>query len=319
MKINQKLLLVIVSSILLFYFIHEVHTYLTELEHKKNEFYSKNKVLFNTINHLQSDSIKSLSMMLANDSEVKRAYLENNPNIIIEHINPFWKEVTQANLIYEIHFFKPPAQSFVNFSNFKSIGRDVSDARGDIVWVTSSFKSSTHTMMCKTYAGIRATYPIIENGQTLGGLSMGKKIDWLPDTIKNVSKSDAFLIYDRHSTNSLDKKYYDEFMKDKEIVGEFILANKTLPVTQDIVSKIDFTKDIQNISINHKHYSLNIFKIYNFNKQGLGYLCVLNDLDEFNSKFINQILSSLLFILVASLLIYFLLKSKLHTINLIRV
>jgi len=283
MKINQKLFLLILTSILAFYLVHEVKSYFTDLDNIKNEWYSKNAMVFKTVNQMQLDSLKSISLMLANDSEVKRGYLENNPQLIINHLVPFWEKAKSENLVYEIHFFKPPAQSFVNFSNFRSIGKDVSDARKDIVWVTSSFKSSTHTMMCKTYAGLRATYPIIDDGKILGGLSIGKKIDWLPKITKEISKSDAFLIYDKSSTKTLDKKFYDDFIKDKKIIGDFILGDSTIPVSQEIINEIDFTKNIQDLNINGKLYSLNLFKMDNFNNGGLGYLCILNDLNQFYS------------------------------------
>jgi signal transduction histidine kinase len=314
MKLNQKILLLIVFSLLIFYFIHETTTYLVNLNQFKKDLFLKNEILFTTIEQMQQDSMKSLSLILANDSEVRKAYLKNDPQIIIEHINPFWEKAKKENLVYEIHFFKPPAQSFVNFSDFKSIGKDVSSARTDIVWVTSSFQSSTHTMMCKTYAGLRATFPIISDGKMLGGLSIGKKIDWLPRIIKNVSKSDTFLIYDLSSTKTLNKKYYDNFMKDKQIVGEFILADRTIEISEDAIKKINFKENIQNISIKGKTYSLNIFKINDFNKNGLGYLCILNDLDKFNQNFFERIMKNIFLLFIVSILIYLLFRNKITTI-----
>ena len=312
MKINKKLLLFIFSSILIFFFVNEISNYLLDLNNAKKELYSKNKILFNTIRKMQTDSIQALSLMLSNDEGVKKAYIENDPEIMKQHIAPFWEKVKKEKFIYEIHFFKPPAQSFVNFSNFNSIGKDVSDARMDISWVTSSFKSSTHIMMCKTYAGLRATYPILDkNGNMLGGLSMGKKIDWLPKTIKNILKSESFLVYDKDSTHSLVKKYYDNFMKDKQIIGKFILANKTLSVSVQDIKDIDFTKDIQDIVINNKQYSLNIFKIIDFEKKGLAYLCILNDLDSFNENFLDKIIKNLFLLIFVSIVLYIILTNKL--------
>ncbi len=316
MKFSKKIFIFIVLSILVFFFINEVSSYFIELNNVKKELYSKNKILFNTIKKMQSDSINSLSIILASNKDIKKAYIENNPEIIKQHVAPFWEKIKKEKYIHEIHFFKPPAQSFVNFSNFKSIGHDVSDARMDIAWVTSSFKSSTHTMMCKTYAGIRATFPILdEDGTMLGGLSMGKKIDWLPNIIKNILKSDAFLVYDKDSTHSLVKKYYNDFIKDKQIIGDFILADKTIPVSIDDIKKIDFKKNIQDIIINNQHYSLNIFKIIDFEKKDLGYLCILNDLEEFHVKFINKIIKNLFLLFIVSLLAYLSLKSKITSIT----
>ncbi len=315
MKINQKILVIIASSIVIFYFIHEVLSYIEELDQVKKESYAKNELIFNTINTMQSDNVKGLAMLLANDNEIKKGYLQNDPSIIMNHLNSFWKKAKADNLVYEIHFFKPPAESFVNFSDFKSIGKDVSSARNDIVWVTSSFKDSTHTMMCKSYAGLRATFPIENDGKILGGLSLGKKIDWLPKIFKDVSQLDTFLIYDKASTSTLDKKYLEYFLSDKEVVGEFILADKTIAISSNIIKEIDFTKPIQNITINGKKYFLNIFKINDFNHKGLGYICVLNNLDLFNSRFVEKIMKSIFLLFIVSILIYLLLKHKIETIK----
>ena len=311
MKLTNKILLVITTSIFLFFFANEISYYFIELKNVKEHLYQKNKTIYQTINNMQSDKIKLLASALANDAQIKKGYIQNDPEIIKEHVIDFWKQAKSEELIYEIHFFKPPAQSFVNFSNFNSIGKDVSDARSDIVWVTSSFKNSIHTMMCKTYAGLRATVPILnDNNEILGGLSMGKKIDWLPKSIKNLSKSDSFLVYDMSATHSLLKQYYNNFIKDKRIIGDYILADKTIPIEKNIITKIDFTKKIQDITINGKQYSLNIFKIVDFEKEDLAYLCILNDLDTFNSKFINRILTNLLLILIISFLSYLFIKAK---------
>jgi len=264
---------------------------------------------------MKTNNIETLALTLVNDAAVKNAYINNDPELIKEHLTPFWKEVSNKNLVYEIHFFKPPAESFVNFSNFKSIGKDVSDARMDITWITSTFKSSSHVMMCKTYAGIRATYPIIDkDGQMLGGLSLGKKIDWLPNSIKEVTKYDAFLVYAKDSTSSLFEKYYNDFVKDKEIIGEFILANKTIKISANKIKEIDFDKEIQDITINDVDYSLNIYPILDFEENNLAYVCVLNNLDHFYEKFFNKTIRNILLLITATLLVYLLLKNKITSL-----
>ena len=311
MKTTNKILLFIITAILLFFVINETSNYFKNLENKKQELYNKNQTIYKTIKNLQNENIKSLAIILSNDQVIKKAYIEDNPKILQSHLQQFWKKVKSEKLVHEIHFFKPPAESFVNFSNFKSIGKDVSDARMDIVLVTSTFKSSLHAMMCKTYAGLRATFPIIdEDGVILGGLSMGKKIDWLPRNLKEITKSDAFLVYDKDSTHSLVPKYYKYFMKDKKILGNLILANKTITITDAEFKKINFTKSIQDITINNHQYSLNIFQILDFEKKDLAYVCVLNDLEEYTSKYRDLLIKDIFLLLIFSLLIYFLLRNR---------
>ena len=181
MKLFSKPLLLIAIAALTFFIVSESFTYYIGLEKSKKEYYEKDKLILNNLTSAQAKSLQILAEILALDKDVRKGYRENNPKIIKEHIGPIWKKVRDEKLTYEIHFFKPPAVSFVNFSNFKSIGKDVASVRTDIEWITSSFKSSTHALMCKTFAGYRATHPIIDDdGTMLGGLSLGKKIDWIP-------------------------------------------------------------------------------------------------------------------------------------------
>ncbi len=311
MKLFSKPLLLIALIALTFFIVNESFTYFIGLEKAKEEFYQKDKLILDNLTTAQSRNVEILSEVLALDEVVKKAYKENNPEILKEHIGPIWERVRDKKLTHEIHFFKPPAISFVNFSNFKSIGKDVASVRTDIEWITSSFKSSTHALMCKTYAGYRATHPIVDDdGTMLGGLSLGKKIDWIPETIKEKTTHDSFLVYTKKSTNSLMNKYYENFIKDKEIVGDYILANKTIPISTANIKNIDFTKNIQSITINDTDYTLYTYPIIDFNKQTMGYVCTLTTLEEFKDRFTAYIIKNFIVILITAMLIFLLTRRR---------
>ena len=311
MKLFSKPLLLIALIALTFFIVNESFTYFIGLEKAKEEFYQKDKLILDNLTTAQSRNVEILSEVLALDEIVKKAYKENNPEILKEHIGPIWERVRDKKLTHEIHFFKPPAISFVNFSNFKSIGKDVASVRTDIEWITSSFKSSTHALMCKTYAGYRATHPIVDDdGTMLGGLSLGKKIDWIPETIKEKTTHDSFLVYTKKSTNSLMNKYYENFIKDKEIVGDYILANKTIPISTANIKNIDFTKNIQSITINDTDYTLYTYPIIDFNKQTMGYVCTLTTLEEFKDRFTAYIIKNFIVILITAMLIFLLTRRR---------
>ena len=317
MSINKKLLFSILIALTIFIFITEIFSYTSSLNKTKKELYTNNKAIYTNIIQMQSQSIKTLSLVLSNDNVIKEAYIYDDEQSIKEHLEVFWAKVKKEKLIHEIHFFKPPAISFVNFSAFHSRGRDVSHTRKDIKWVTSTKNSSSHTMVCNTYAGIRATFPILsDEGKVLGGLSMGKKIDWLPETIKETTKLDSFLVYNKNSTDNLIKEYYKEFIKDKKVVGDYILANQTIKIDPTKLNDIDFSKDIQNFIIDGKTYSLNIFKIFDFQKKSMGYICILNDLNKFNQEFISEMLINLFLLLTGSSIIYFILRPKMQKTSL---
>ncbi len=311
MKSLSKTSVLILIIALSFFGINEVASYYLALQEAKNTHYEKDKQLLNNLIDSQSKNLAILAEVLSIDENVIEGYKKNDPKIIQEHIFPIWKKVKDKKLTYEIHFFKPPAESFVNFSNFKSIGDDVSDIRTDIEWVSSSFKPSVHTLMCKTYAGYRATLPILdENGKLLGGLSLGKKIDWLPEVLKQRTAHDSFLVYTKVSTQSLLKKYYADFIKDKEIIGEYILANKTIDISAKELKKIDFTQNIQNIFINNENYILYNFPIIDFNNNIIGYIFTVTKLQEFKSLFLTTLFKNFILIFLTAIVMILLTRKR---------
>ena len=296
---------------LLFFILNEVYSFNVEYEKAKAQSYENDELIFNNLVQAQEENLKILSDVLTLDENVKEAYRQNNPEIIKKYVTHIWEKAKEAKLVYEIHFFKPPAISFVNFSNFKSIGSDVSDVRTDIVWITNSFTPSFHPFMCKTYPGYRATVPIMDDDETiLGGLSIGKKMDWIPDFIKKRTNHDAFLVYSKESTNVLISEYYDLFIKDKKIIGKYILGDQTKKIDVSLISGIDFTQKRQDVMIDNKKYLLNTYPIIDFNNETMAYLCTIDDLDSVTERFYKTMLNNLILILITSIIIFILARKN---------
>jgi len=315
-NIKKSYILIIILS-LSFFIVSELISFYIDYQKSKNDIYQDDKIAIKNLLTSQEENLRMLANIFSNDSKVIEAYEKNDPQIIIQHLEPIWEKMKKEKLVYEIHFFKPPAISFVNFSNFHSLGKDVSDARKDILWVTSSFRASTHNLMCKTYAGIRATYPIIgHDKKLLGGLSLGKKTDWLPKAIKKNTNRDAFLIYTKKSVKTLDEKYYKLFMQDKTMVGDYIFANSTLKsLKADVIKKIDFHKNIQYLNYNHNIYLLDKYPLLDFSNQTMAYIFVLNDIKPFYMSYVKSLSLNFVLIFITAILIYFITKKALGELN----
>jgi len=313
---QKKPLIYILLSLLIFFIIIEISSfYIGYKEATKRNFLNDTHAIQTTLES-QELTLKTIASFLSKDKSVLDAYKYNNPTLLKNHINPIWKEISKKQYIHEIHFFKPPAISFVNFSDFKSIGTDVSDSRLDIKWITSSFQTSTHTLICKTYAGIRTTYPIIdENKKMLGGLSIGKKLDWLTKSIKKDTHHDAFLIYTKEATRSLSNKYYQEFMKNKKTVGKYIFADRTSSISPNIIKSLNFNKDIQKISTTNSPYFLYRYPIVDFNGNVIAYIFTLDDMHIYYKEFFKIFIKHLFIFSIITLIIFFIVKYFPNTIN----
>ena len=302
---NRKMLYATMFISMVFILLTTYLSYFFKLENTKKDLYDKSKAVYNNIIKMQMQSIKSIALSLSYREDIIEAYTYDDSQSIIEALNPFWKKVRKEKLLNEIHFFKPPAVSFVNFSAFYSKGRDVSKVRKDIQWVTSTQNSSAHTMVCKTYAGVRATFPIKnKDGKLLGAISMGKKIDWIPENIKSTIDADSFLIYKKEAISNLAKEFYDEFIKGKKSIGSVILGAHTTAIEINSINTIDFDKKIQDFKVKGKTYSLNIIPIIDFSKKNMGYLCVLNDTSGVTYAFFKELTIVIVLLLLATFLIY---------------
>ena len=302
---NKSLYIIAITAIT-FLVINELFTLFIGIQNEKESIYKKDRNVLDNLMKAQFDNVRILSNLISTNEYVIQGYKQNDPEIIKKNILPLWNKVRNEKLTYEIHFFKPPATSFVNFSNFNTIGKDVSDVRTDIEWITTSFKPSTHLLMCKTFAGLRATDPIFDKeGHILGGLSLGKKIDWIPTMLKENSHHDVFLVYSKKSTNSLVTKYYNDFIKDKNVVGNYILANRTIQIPPEKIKEINFSKKIQTFNINGTSYYLNIYPIIDFNKQTMGYVCTLTTLNQYYKDFTTHTFKSFLLVFATAFIIFY--------------
>ncbi len=316
MKFQKKFLIIFIVTVLLFIISREYIAFRYQIDDMQKKLFVQNKTNLDVVLNLQKRSVEAMAMQLANDAQVIRGYQEDDPNILIDHLNTFWEKVRENGLIYEIHFFKPPAISFVNFSNFKSIGKDVSDVRSDIAWVTSSFSSSSHVMMCKTYAGIRATYPIADPGtkEVLGGLSLGKKVDWIPSTMKKLVKKESFLLYSQTSAQRLAPKYYERFMQDKQAFEGLILAESTIDIDTDEIKNISMDAKHQKVYLKGKEYHLNIYPLRDFDDKTMAYVAVLDDFSPLYVELYNRLGLHLSIILALSLIAYWIVRFNINAV-----
>jgi len=135
--------------------------------------------------------LNSLAKFISSSQTVIDSYLKNNRKELIDFVMPLYKNLHSTDLLEEIHFFKRPAISFVNFANLKAFNMDVSKVRADIVWVSTSFTPSTHFYVCRLYPGLRATYPIIYKDKLLGSVSFGIHIQAFQKLFKSLGVNDV--------------------------------------------------------------------------------------------------------------------------------
>jgi diguanylate cyclase (GGDEF)-like protein len=274
-------------------------------EHRKKEL--------NLVLAQKRKFLLSFAKYLATNSQIIKGYLQNNRNEIIRLVLPLWESLREKDFIYEIHFFKRPAISYINFANLSSYGIDVSDVRIDIEAIATSFRPSFHFLVCRTFPGVRATYPIIYKDKLLGSISVGIKIETIADYFRKLDAKNVFLaLNDKLLKRSLRKEIYQDYRKNGILKNGFIF-------TGDIDSNVVFSKKSKIFSSN-KIYSKFVLK--DFNSNVLGYIIVEDELEKISfqlHRFIWQ--KNLLFDMLAFvysfiiLIVLYLIFKKIDMIN----
>ncbi len=305
----QKRMIILVLFLgILFFFTNEVSNFFITLEQEKETIYSKNQEIYQTMVGSEYDALSSIALLLSRDQKVKEAYRKNNPNIIQENFEEFWEKVKKESLLSEIHFFANDSSTFINFTKTEDHG---TATRCDISWSISNVQNSFHTLFCSNYAGLRATYPILsDSDEVLGGLSVGKEIGSFPDKMKRITSLDSFLVYSKDAARALTNSSFKAFVENKKIVGKYILAEHTISLDPKQIQRIDFSKQIQTITIGEKKYFLNILQIKDFQNKNIAYLCTLNGMEKLYSSFYKNMLKNLFLIMAVSILLYVILKGK---------
>jgi len=265
-------------------------------EYFANKTYTQRVAEYNTVINDKKEFLKDFAKFLASSKEVKQAYLSNDKEKIISFVMPLYKSL-YPNQIEEIHFFKPPAINFVNFANLKAPEMDISAARSDILWVSSSKKPSVHFYICRIYPGLRATYPILYKGKLLGSISFGIHINTILKLLRNFdTKSITLLLNDKTLKSFLLPSKYKEYEK-YPLYNGFRVIGKNVNITP--ASGYEFKKGSIYSKIEIKDFFGNLF----------GYV-VMEDslkplLERIKKHFIHIIVAAILGTIAAIMIIVY--------------
>lgn len=306
----------IISStvlILTLFFSIELHNFLESLKTKKEEIYQNNQQILASVIEIEEDKLKSLAIQLSFSSIVKESLIENNSTIIKKEFNGIWKKLKEEHLISELHFFKPPSISFVNFTNFERFGQDTRESRSDMFWALSSFKSSEHLLVCRTYPGIRATYPILsDDNKILGGVSVGKSIGYIPLIINQKFGKQSVLAYRHQPFAQMRPKFKESFLSDKEITTSYYIDKAKTDIGAAALKNIDYMTGEQSKTIDGKNYFITSYPIYDFHKTIIGYVAIFNDLSDYYSSFYAKEVKNLVLFFIGLFIAYLFLNKKLQ-------
>ncbi|MEO1923655.1 MAG: diguanylate cyclase [Nautiliaceae bacterium] len=237
-------------------------------QQKAKEIYELRNKEFSLMLENKKDFLNAFAKFISSSDIVVNAFLENNRTKLINFVKPLYNSLHEKGLLEEIHFFKRPATSFVNFANLKVFNIDVSKARADILWVSTSFQPSTHFYICRLYPGLRATYPIIYKDKLLGSVSFGINIKIFKDMFEKLNaKGVSIYLNDKLlSKFLLPKKYL--FFKDLPLINGYRIIGTPYLIKPtpgyEIKNNFVYTK----------------IKIVDFFNEAIGYIVIKDDISK---------------------------------------
>jgi EAL domain-containing protein (putative c-di-GMP-specific phosphodiesterase class I) len=301
---NRYIVLLVIFAAILF-FINETNSFYSDLDSAKRQTFSENKKVLDSVIKSEQDKLKAIALQISLDTDVQEAYLNNNPQKIRDKYTKLWKKLRSEKSIYELHLFKPPSISFVNFSDFESLGRDTKKSRSDMFWVLSSFKDSSHLLICRTYPGIRATYPIIYSGKILGGVSAGKEIDTIAQILNGGFDKQSIIAYNKSSFVDMKPKSKASFLEDKKTYQNYYIYDELDLLSKNELQSLEFKEGSFDIKLDGKNYFVTSYKLNDFHLNSIGYVMMFNDMSEFYTNFYKKEMYNIIFFILGLLLAYF--------------
>ncbi len=267
------------------------------IEKAISKSYENRKAQYENFLEQETLRLNAFAIVLSTNDKVLKAYRENDRKLLIRSFESFWKNMAADALIKEIHFFKKPAISFVNFANVDKYNVDVSAVRGDISWVTSSFQPSSHFLVCRRYPGLRATYPVISNDRMLGGVSLGVDMERLAESMQKLFNVEILFVLEEESLQKyLNTKSYDALAAKGELKSLYRFFRDGKELEEEYLDQKWFVK-------NNVVYS--IFPIHDFHEKGIGYFVLKDDLNDEIAFFENQAWQTFFYYSAVGLLVFF--------------
>ena len=307
MKIISKVILsislVVFFNIIVFVMIMNVSEEQIHTQVEK-DFIDSSFKLFKNVKAMEERVAHTVSSILAKHPKIVEGYLKDDRSLIINQTQEIWNNLKeQDSIIYEIHYFKPLGESFVNFNNLYKYGQDVTKIRGDVV---STFKAQTHSehfWICSSYPGTRSTYPIKKDGKTLGVISVGLHLLNYSLLLSNSLNIKNMLVYkDEILKDRLRPNVYEEFLKDKVKINDLVVDSQFAKEFTTAMTSIDFTKNDQRFNIGSDKFILSSIPLKDKSRVVNGYLLQIKPLhiSEDNQNLMDLIIY---IILIESLLI----------------
>ncbi len=315
-KIKFKILLpgTIAFIVIISFFIIEILNFQEEnFTHENNEKVNSVKRIFEHIISDEVNILKSNILFLAKDKKLQNLFLKKDKKNLIKYGNSIYKELKDEFKITLFYFIDTNDNVFLRMHNKKRFGNKIDNF---IYKKAKENKKIFYGMELGHYGifAIRLVMPLILDNKVIGYLGLGKKLDNLTKTLKELTNFDFIFMIDK---NFLEKEKWEESIRILNNENNYKWDDfKNFVVVENALKNFNEIKNFLKIK-NEKFLKINKEKFFLYKsidlldvkKQNVGKIIFIHNITKQKTYTENlikkQIIVSLSILFILFILFYF--------------
>ncbi len=200
----------------------------------------------------------------------------------------------------------PDNRVFLRVHNPKTFGDAIAKMRPDVVIANKLFQSHSGYMIAKTGLQYRLVRPVAYNGQHVGTIQFGIKLNLFLDTLHEKLHSNVGMVIDNNKFATISRSKLPSFTGETHTV-----QSKQLDFFKQGNDVIDWSLAQQKVTLKGKTYIIaNAFSLKDYKQQAQGNIFVALDISQQVQKLQSRIVFILLITTLLLLLSFFILYSS---------
>ena len=283
MTLRGKLYLIVGVSVVLAFMVGAIHIVTLHRAFLKREVAStcsSSEQEFFRLIDLHSRIADSLSSSISRDERVASLVAEGKRHEILSLLRPTYEEFKKKGFIREMTLFEIPAKLVVNVGKNKIEGGDVSQTRPDVVEAIESCLKVKAILICRNYVGIRATNPILKDGEVIGAVSVGIDLRSFVANYESVTgRKSGLAIRKDLLQKHLSEKSYKRYSLSNPQSEDLLFFTKDAHLNPSLLSSDRLMAGSEEVSFKGEDFILCVTPIKGIKNQEVGYFFTLTKLE----------------------------------------
>jgi len=302
LSIRTKLILILLLSIGILtahMVIGQFYTYQTQLTEEKHRISQQLNIAFQTAlsEQLQTYSL-ALESLLTN-SQIINWFAEHRRDQLQQHLQDYFKHLSQTYGVAQFQFHLPPATSFLRLHKVEQFGDDLSAFRHTVVQTNQTRQPVRGLEVGRGDLGSRVVYPVLKDQQLLGSVEFGGSALHLVDSLKQVFGIE-YAVGIQQAVFNQARRFATQ---DSDIiVGDTVFYSFSSALAQTLLTQYQPAQEEYSL---HGHlYVTHRIPLSDYSGQEIGYILAISDLQAIAAQSWHELVNRLSVNLLVTLTIF---------------